>query len=560
MRPFPHAASIEAPPDTVLPALLLSRYLFFLTQRPISTSNTHYVRRRIHGLQSLAALLDPGRHELLATGVELLRTLEPANLHELAERIELTLLPFAQAEVPTSYIAAEAAPPPELLRTSERILLVLGPAIGIGDEIVTFPLAAWIKRVTPRAELTTMTAYDRLWDGVAGVDRVVVYRGHDELVRAIRGEHAAGRHDLVLLVDFENPELYRAVAHEPQVARYAELSVGARVLAAVDNRSGWTYHQRLPDASFRNVYDGFDELARRLGVVPDPADRFGPPRSADAGEPLRVFVSPFSSKYDPSPVWWSALVSLLAPSGSGRPVELVLDPGPNARTRRFAAGVARAAAARAAQGVSCSVAGAEPGGLALPEVFEELARTDVVLCADSFAAHAAPRYGCTTLVVASPGLESWRVPSGRSYYFDAERPLAELVTAMRPVLALHGVGGNGSAPPVGDVERRLARADAELADAVSNGSTLAALCTAYERFGAARHEVVGRVAGWPPDARALTRDHAYDEPARSLDGGPSAAAAFEADTRRFVQNSWLGWRNTNLRKYLAARLSEAEPC
>src|SRR5690242_12857185 len=124
-RPFSHAASIEAPPDTVLPALLLSRYLFFLTQRPISTSNTHYVRRRIHALQSLAALLEPERHELLATGVELLRTLEPANLHELAERIELTIFPFAQAEVPTSCIAAEAPPPPELLATAERILLVL---------------------------------------------------------------------------------------------------------------------------------------------------------------------------------------------------------------------------------------------------------------------------------------------------------------------------------------------------------------------------------------------------------------------------------------------------
>ena len=331
------------------------------------------------------------------------------------------------------------------------------------------------------------------------------------------------------------------------------------MLAAVDNVEGWTYHQTLPVAYFRNVYDGFDELARRLGVTPDPADRLDPSSSSgDGNGELRVFVSPFSSKYDPSPRYWSTLLSTLIPDGAGRAVQFVLDPGPNSTTHRFATEVARAAAARGRQAaVSYAVAGAAGGRLPLTGVFEELKRADVVVCADSFAAHAAPRMACTTLVVASPGLENWRVPSDRSYYFDAETPIGELVAGMRQILELHGIGQTVTArPSVGDAEERLAHADAELERAVAANASLVELCAAYERFRAARDEVVNRLEAWPPSAATLTGDYAYEIPARDLNGDHTFPAGLEPDTRIFVKNHWLTWRNTNLRKYLDSRLQE----
>lgn len=554
---------MPAQAKAALPAVLLSRYLFFLTQRPISRSNAHYVRQRIHGMQSLGRLLaDDDDDELLARSVRLLQTLDPANLHEVSERLQLMLFPFARADVPATYISAEAPPPPEFLRSCERILLVLGPAIGIGDEIVTFPLPRWIKRVNPDAHVTVLSAYDGLWEGVPAVDRISIYPDHETVVSAMRGDGAVDAADLVLLVDFENPELYRAVAAEKRTPKYVEISLGARLLAAVDNRESWTYHQTLPSAYFRNVYDGFDELARRLGVVPDPDDRLDDAgeRSAGDGE-LRVFVSPFSSKYDPSPQYWSTLLATIVPDDARRPVHFVLDPGPNTTTKRFASDVARAASARSRPEVSHEVAGVDrPGGLSLRGALAELRRADVVICADSFAAHAAPRLGCTTLVVASPGLEDWRVPSGRSYYFDAESAIRDVVSGMREILGLHGVGPAAAPrPPVGETEERLAEADAALATAVADGASLADLYTAYERFGAAREAVVGRLAAWPPGAVPLTDDHAYDIPPRSLNGDGATQTAFERDTRQFVANYWLTWRNTNLRKYLDSRLREVRP-
>jgi ADP-heptose:LPS heptosyltransferase len=539
--------------------VLLSRYLFFLTQRPISRSNTHYLRQRIHGLQSLGLLLAADGDEELTGCVRLLQTLDPRNVYEVAERLQLSLVPFARAELPDAYICADAPPPPEFIGQCERILLVLGPAIGIGDEIVVFPLPSRIKRTNPNVEVTTLTAYEGLWEGVEGVERIVTYRDHAALVAAMRGEGGVDKPDVVLFVDFENPELYRAIAGEAEIDRYVELSIGARLLAAVDNRERWAYHQALPTAYFRNVYDGFDELARRLGVVPDPTDRMSVRARIDAAEgELTVFVSPFSSKYDPSARYWSMLISELVPEPTGRAVRFVLDPGPNATTRRLAADIVRSAAARSRDpAVSCALASSDGrGGLSLPGVFAELERAGAAVCADSYAAHAAPRLGCTTLVVASPGLENWRTPGDRSFYFDADRPIREVAAGMREVLRLHGISADQTQPSIGDAEHRLAHADLELGRALANGAGLDELWRAYELFGVAQAEVGGRVAAWPPLAAALARDRPYDFRRRAPNSNGAITPELERDTRRFVQNYWLVWRTTNLRKYLEARLQE----
>lgn len=540
------AFSLQPAPSAVepsLPAVLLSRYLFFLSQRPVSRSNTHFVRRRIESLQSLAPLLAGGADDQLAFALRVLGTLDPSNLHEVSERLQQLLFLYTQADVPPAYISADAAPPADLLRSSERIVLVLGPAIGIGDEIVTFPLPERIRRANPDAELTVMTAYDGLWSGVPAVDRVDVYRDLRTVAEALRGDA-----DLVVLIDFENPDLFRIVATDPEIDRYAELSLGARILSVVDNRERWTYHQQLPFAYHRNVYDAFDELTGRLGVVEDPADRVAAPPARRRDEALRVFVAPFSSKYDPQPRYWSTLLGRLVPDGAERAVEFVLDPGPNTSTTRFAHDVVRAASARA-PGAAASFAVAEPAPLSLGATLAELSRADVVLCADSFAAHAAARAGRTTLVLASPGLETWRVPGDRGYYFAADAPIDAVIAGMRQALDLHGVRAAISArPPVGEPERALRDADAALGDAL-DGDVL----PAYARFCRARADVLERVAVWPPEWSALVGEDGAAACARDVGGAP---AELEPFTRSHVRHDWLRWRHTNLRKYLEGRLRE----
>jgi len=551
-------------PALLLPALFLSRYLFFLTRRPISRSNAHYALRRIDGLQSLAAVFEASDHPRAATSTRLLRSMNPGNLHETAERLQLVLAPFVRAEIPRTYIVGDASPPTEFLRDADRILLLLGPAIGIGDEIITFPLPGWIRTAAPHAAITVLSAYEGLWNRVGAVDRIDVYRDHLNLLRTMRGEGALGAFDLVVLIDFENPELYQAIAREGRIARYVELSLGAHVMVAVDNRTRWIHRLAPPPPAFGNYYHGLARLARGLGLSPSIADHFTAVtrRSNPAGERLDIYVSPFTSKYDPSPRYWSHLLASLAESDGAHPVRFVLDPGPNLTTRRFSADVARAAAARTpGHAGRFEVAGTGAArGLPLDGVFAELERARVVICADSFTAHAAPAMGCTTLVLASPGLEDWRVPSVSSYYFNDEAPLSDVVTGMQQVLAHRGfVRPDLVAPPISEAEVGLVAAGRDLERLLEGADgDVPALCAAYDRFVRAYGAVVDRLPAWPRGARGLLADVVYEAAHREVNGERPVPAELHGDVTRHVRDAWRAWRNTNLSKYLAVAVERVE--
>lgn len=558
----------EAPwdPALLLPALVVSRYLFFLTRRPISRSNTHYVLRRIDGLQSLAGVFEAAAHPRAAMTARLLRSMNPGNLPETAERLQQTLAPLVQTTFPRGYIAGDAAPPPDFLRDARRMLLVLGPAIGIGDEIMTFPLPRWIKAAVPGAEITVLSAYEGLWNRVAGVDRVERYHEYLSLLHAMRGESALGAFDLVALIDFENPELHQAVAREERIPRYVELSIGAHVMVAVDNRRRWIHRVAETAPAFGNYYHGFARLARGLGVSPATADLLTVVARRAVPDPaiLRIYVSPFTSKYDPSPRYWSQLVAAVVPADAGRPVRVVLDPGPNLTTRRFASDVARAAAGRhPGFAVRFEVAAAgEARGLPLDGVFAELEEAHAVICADSFTAHAAPTLGCTTLVLAAPGLEDWRVPSAASYYFSDEAPLDDVAAGMRQVLARRGIVplADLATPPISDVEVGLVAAERALervVDGTSDGG-FPALCDSYDRFVGAYRAVVERLPAWPRGARGVLADTVYDAAHRELNGERPVPAELRGDVARHVEDAWREWRTTNLSKFLALMVERTD--
>jgi hypothetical protein len=550
--------------EAALPALLLSRYLFFLSHRPISGSNGHYLQQRIHSLRSLAPALDEIGSPAVASGGALLRGMNPGNVQETADRLQLTLLPLARASVPPAYIVADTPPAADFVGSANRTLLVLGPAIGIGDEIMCFRLPAWIKAANPTAEITVLTAYDGLWDRVSDVDRIACYRDHSSLLAALRGRHELGGFDLVVLVDFENPELYQAIAAEPHLAKYAELSIGARALAAVDNRRGWVYRPPPGNSHYdTNYYDALNRMASALGLRTG-GDRTGGDRTGgdgfdavlsrrakpDDGE-LVVYVSPFTSKYDPSLRYWSRLLSTLVPQPS-RPVRFVLDPGTNLSTSRFAGQLARSAAASRDSG-DVRFTEAEPDGrrgLTLRGVFTQLDGAHVALCADSFTAHAAPMMGCTTLVLAVAGLENWRVPFARSFYFDGNAAFDTTVSGLGQILAHHGVvrSPQRHRPPLGAVEEELVSLGHALSRTLRGDADPAEVCAAYARFAEGRDAVLRRVAEWPAGVRALLGDHTYEFPRPEL--AADLPAPLWRSVLRHIEDQWLRWRNTNLCKYL----------
>jgi len=558
--PRPPIAGLSA--DLKLPVSLLTRYVLFLTRRPISASNPHYLGRRLEGLRTLSEPLARADVPLLTEAVRQLETMTPANFYRLAEQLQATLLPLAPAitELPRDYVVSGSSPRPELLGGARRLLLIAAPAIGIGDELILFPLPGWLRAANPGVEITVMSAYGGLWDRVGGVDHRLTYRTHRELLDAIRGEGPAGCHDVVVLADFERPDLHPAICAERPVDCYVELSLGGRSGVLVDGQHRWLHRARGPLPYASNFYFGLPHLAEWLGLDAGLGDghRAAVRRTAEPpGDRLRVYVNAFTSKYDPSAVYWSRLLSALLQGRRARPVEVVVDPGTNAQTQAFAHSLVRSTSARTAPGVTFEVARpAEGTSMSFEDVFAQMERAHVTICTDSFPAHAAPLFGCATLVIADVGLENWRVPFRPVYYLSPQADVDSVAAAMGQVLRRFESGHRDEPLPLDDVapERELQAAARRLRALFDDERCLdggfGPLVEAYRDFSRSYRTVVERIADWPPEFGELFGDVDYLEALDLPAGGDGVPPALRGDLAFHLRDRWQWWQNTNLCKYL----------
>jgi hypothetical protein len=535
-----------------IPLTLLSTYLFFLLRRPVSSSNLHYLSRRLRGLQSLAAMLDTESRYNLGTLVQMLRRLTPANFSRMAPPLQLQLASAQRALLNSPSLFVSHQPPPRWpFPSARRLLIILGPGIGIGDEIILFPLPAAIHAIYPDVEIVVLSGYRGLWDRVRGVDHPEYYETHAELVDAIRGA-SLGNFDAVLFADFEKPGLTPAFCSNAPVRTYIELSLGAQSAVFVDTRLGHAYASTLPMEARANYYEAAEWLLEWLGIPIDSTQRYADliersPRD-DAG-PFRIFVSPFTSKYEPSLQYWSRILGSLNRLSCSRGLEFVLDAGASLATERFAAALIGASRSLHGAPVRFRIAAdRDSRTLSLSGVLGEMERCEAVICADSFAAHAGPVFGCATLVVARAGLESWRTPSSRSFYFDSEQPLDQVQSAMAAILQVIAQPGGEAQLPSPAVDLHLATC--RLQGALTNAMILnaSALSGEYGDFRVAFDNVARNPQGSAACPPGLLADSSYQR--RWLEIDAEELAGRREETIRRLRVEVARWENTNLRKFL----------
>jgi hypothetical protein len=549
----------DGPENLQLALGMLSSYLFFLLRRPISNSNTHYLSRRIKGLKSLGTVLASSDSPQIRAIADKLNSLQPANLSTVARDLQVQLvLVHKPGPLPADYVVSNRPPVASLFANAPRILLALGPAIGIGDEMIFYPVPASIKATLGNVHVAVMSGYQGLWDRVRGVDDRIYYSTHRELLEILnsKNENNTEPFDLVIFGDFEKPGLAPLVCLEPQTRRYIEVSLGAQHAAVVDNASrSFRSTSLIPEARI-SYYAALDRLLDWLGIQRHKVDRYKDVVQYQKSAPLdsiRIFVSPFTSKYNPSLIYWSQMLSLLWLRRSQDQVEFVLDPGTNPATERFSSALAKSAKAQAAPGIRFSLAGQSGRGLPLHGVFTEIERSHAVLCADSFAAHAGPLFGCTTLVVAAPGLENWRTPSSQSYYFDTGQPVAKMAAAMRGILNLTlGREQDEAAVELGSAltedALRLNQATDRLGVLLRDSRTQVdgELADANAKFVETYKAVIRNLGEWPDECSAICRDVDYEriwrtEPRSDFQGW---------EWLEHLQTALARWENTNLRKLL----------
>jgi hypothetical protein len=336
------------PREHYLPVLLLSQYVFFLSRRPISEQSA---LPRLAPAGAEVAGASAGRVEQPGARSRCLQlaSLHPAAFRRIAPSLQLSLVPLVSLAwpLPGSVVVQNAPPPASWLAGARRALIVFGPGIGIGDELILAPLPQWLKAENRQLEVTTLSGYEGFWDRVEAVDTELQYSSHLELHQALCGMAPFDGYDLVIFADFESPEIYRGVVVAGRAETFLEISLGARTVHVFDSRRQWLYRLLALDPYFANYYHASHQLLRLLGLRPESRERFrqvvrrSGPKAADR---LDVYISPFTSKYDPSGVYWSRLLNVLAGRAGPIPLCLHLATGRSWKTQRFAIELARSLA------------------------------------------------------------------------------------------------------------------------------------------------------------------------------------------------------------------------
>jgi ADP-heptose:LPS heptosyltransferase len=484
-----------------------------------------------------------------------LGALSPANLFQLAPQIQRELKEVATAAPPRDFLICHRPPGAIFFQNVSSVLLIFGPGIGIGDEILCFGLPAALSRILPSADVSVISMYDGLWNRVIKVGKAQIYCDAAAFVSALRG--TARSYDLVFMVDFESPGLVSAICREPAIDRYVELSLGLRSVLALDKR-----YRRLHKSPESNVTNFYHSHARLLSWIHPSAElpELGQAVTRNPGiksqhDVLTILVSPFTSKEDPSERYWSELLTNVVPPDVIRGVRLIVDTGPNSHTESFANALVRSSSAQPNLNVRCEIARSVTGRLLpLHDMLEKVEQADAIITADSFLAHAAARFDCPAFVLAPRGLENWRVPSQRSFYFRAKDSAPKVATAIQVLLReslLNGDSPNFRASAKPECQQ-LAISSALLRHAFSSFCPLSDLLRKWDECGARYRDVVADLQHWPPQFRALLSDHDYGKLwiARPKDRCEYFEDEDRAELREHLRQRFDEWENSNLSKYL----------
>jgi hypothetical protein len=528
-------------PDLLLPLTLLSRYLFFLGRRPISTSNTGFLTKRIHALQTLVPLLQNRDDQQLDAIASRLVELTPANLFRHSSAIQHALKKRVAKNLPRDIVVGRECPPQDFWRPIRRCLLVLAPGIGIGDEIITFAIPSCLHRLVPDMEITVLSMYPGLWDGIAHIKTVLNYHTAAELVSALRN---SGDYDLVFLADFEPPGLMPAICGEPAVTRYMELSLGTRSLSCLDNTCRELFQMPVLESYNVNFYECLHHMMSWLGVpgrLPHRHSLDGTFRAVrDVPKNFVIVVSPFTSKEDPSERYWSQLLAGMLPAEISRPVRIMIDTGASSASESFAVALSRSARTQHPN-VNCQVARCRTG---------RNVPLDEMMCCFRSAdpAHAAPLFGCLTLVIASKGVENWRVPSPASFYLPMEASAARVAATIRAILREFAPTPHNKCAFTPRSSReclRLRQVSLDVEEALQSQTSWSELHTLWNRFSGCYAELLASLHHWPEPYSMLFSDQDYQKlwipfPKRDTDL-----------SRIHLQNRFRDWLSSNLHKYAA---------
>jgi hypothetical protein len=305
-----------------------------------------------------------------------------------------------------------------------RLVVAVGPTIGLGDEILAARALLERARRLPGVTLHVSTHHPELWTCQRGPVTAVLPPpgGAFTFIDALSAEERQAT--ACLFVDFLRTDLSPSpYSGPPGIAWGGRWSMGARDCDLLDLRRGVRYRSHyadgLPDCRWLEARWMAGRIFPGRTVADDTAD--DPPR-ASSPRRRRVILQPLTAKPGLTfpPEFYHDVIARVADAVDDFDLQIVPNPTPKGQALIWEL-------LDALTPVTPSVGVRTPAAVSLLDVFQRLSESDLLFGPDTFTAHMAALVGLPQVTISLPEHRAWRTIESPCLIVVADRPRQDLV-------------------------------------------------------------------------------------------------------------------------------------
>lgn len=396
------------PPRRFLRLLhLVQQHAAAVAFRPISFGNRSYLEERVSDIANLREEIEAAmpslRPEWKTLSEYLCGLLRDITLHSKKKDYVQVVKGVDQTHYRRFWEQAVTpipAPCRTLLRRKYRkIVAVLGPAIGLGDEISAVDFLQALRRKYPKTPMDLHTYYPALWrirDPKAEVHSLVgrpmrVFDCVDDVVRRHGADDV-----LIVYVNFTGLQFHLAFSLEKVKPDIVEVAVGKSALWFAPKDGGPILFRQTMDLLYPDNYRGVSQVCGTL--MGERFARKASPWIRPAGKSrerreFKIMLSPFTSKpIILAPQDWVSLVHATLKTGheARKPVRCQVLPGLSEHSKNYARQIVEEAKKAPRAGLVFELLN---GGKnvtpdeSFRQIYEAMSKSDLVLGIDTYTAH-----------------------------------------------------------------------------------------------------------------------------------------------------------------------------
>lgn len=460
LSPFPGQRGKQGlglrPPKQLLRLLhLIREHAAAVAFRPISLGNVGYLEERVRELhllgETLAALVSALRPEWQAKVTPIRQSLAQLSVRH-RQRSFATLVGQCDTtryrqfwEEAAVFIPAHDLP--LLRRNYERVLVITGPGIGLGDEIACVDLVRSLKARWPLARFDFFGYYPGLWEAAMPGALMHPLAGRPlwafDCVDEVIASNSPDR-TLVLFVNFSGLAFHLAFCQDRVRPDMVEIAVGKGTLWFVPADGGPIEVVQAMDRIFPDNYAALRSCTEALLGPGAACEQLPEPLAPGLGKKdFRLVLSPFTSKamFLSPQDWFAILHRSLSPLAGKKAVLCEVLPGLSDYSRGYAGQIVEAATQNPIPGCTVRLLGehSEPeDGPPFARVYEGLTKADMLLGIDTFTAHLAAFLSVPSVTLTYERNTPFWPPRMNSFWVETRHDLDTITACTSLVFCLAG--------------------------------------------------------------------------------------------------------------------------